>query len=165
MNSKGELVDFEVNINNPIPLPRAYTVKEAESIKSMADMVYGYYSHEKKSLIQSTTAGALFMQMNTFWSSKKNQFMAPGGIRMTGKWVHYQENGDLYYVDEQGNPTKEVTDTPYMVWQGQYQEGIFVTLFSMIGEMVKTKDVLGTFKNYWNNENENLKTAYRSNLG
>ena len=52
-----------------------------------------------------------------------------------------------------------------MVWQGQYQEGIFVTLFSMIGEMVKTKDVLGTFKNYWNNENENLKTAYRSNLG
>ena len=165
MNSKGELVDFEVNINNPIPLPRAYTVKEAESIKSMADMVYGYYSHEKKSLIQSTTAGALLMQMNTFWSSKKNQFMAPGGIRMTGKWVHYQENGDLYYVDEQGNPTKEVTDTPYMVWQGQYQEGIFVTLFSMIGEMVKTKDVLGTFKNYWNNENENLKTAYRSNLG
>jgi len=94
---------------------------EAESIKSMADMVYGYYSHEKKSLIQSTTAGALFMQMNTFWSSKKNQFMAPGGIRMTGKWVHYSEKDDegnpiYYYEDDEGNPTTEVTNTPFMVW-------------------------------------------------
>jgi hypothetical protein len=66
------MVDFKVNLENPIPLPRAYTVREAESIKSMADLVYGYYSHEKKSLIQSTTAGAAFMQMNTYWSSKKN---------------------------------------------------------------------------------------------
>ena len=72
VNSKGELEDFRVDLNHPLPLPRAYTVQEAESIKSIADMVYGYYSHEKKSLIQSTTAGALFMQMNTFWSSKKN---------------------------------------------------------------------------------------------
>ena len=84
----GELITFnKVDLDKPLPLPRAYTVKEAESIKSLADLVYGYYSHEKKSLIQSTTAGALFMQMNTFWSSKKNQYMAPGGIRMVGKWV------------------------------------------------------------------------------
>jgi len=82
------LVTFDkVDLSKPLPLPRAYTVQEAESIKSLADLVYGYYSHEKKSLIQSTTAGALFMQMNTFWSSKKNQYMAPGGIRMVGKWV------------------------------------------------------------------------------
>jgi hypothetical protein len=71
-NSDGEMEDFVVDLSNPKPLPRAYTVKEAESIKSLADLIYGYYSHEKKSMIQSTTAGALFMQMNTFWSSKKN---------------------------------------------------------------------------------------------
>lgn len=182
LNSNGELVDFVVNIEHPLPLPRAYTVLEAESIKSIADMVYGYYSHEKKSLIQSTTAGALFMQMNTFWSSKKNQFMAPGGIRMTGKWVHYSEKDDegnpiYYYEDDEGNPTTEVTNTPFMVWQGQYQEGIFVTLSNILKtgyENFKDRDdknILTLFKSFAdahnefvNNPDENLKTAYRANL-
>jgi hypothetical protein len=41
-------------------------------MKALSDLIYGYYSHEKKSLIQSTTLGAMIFQMNTFWSSKKN---------------------------------------------------------------------------------------------
>lgn len=123
INENGESVEFELNLKDPIPLPRAYTVQEAESIKSLADLVYGYYSHEKKSLIQSTTAGALFMQMNTYWSSKKNQWFAPGGVRMMGKMVWYKEHGPNgeeipYYVDENGEPTDKDTGVPYMVWQG-----------------------------------------------
>jgi hypothetical protein len=123
INENGDTVDFELDLKNPIPLPRAYTVQEAESIKSLSDLVYGYYSHEKKSLIQSTTAGALFMQMNTYWSSKKNQWFAPGGVRMMGKMVHYSEkqpDGSLkyYFVDENGEPTEEDTGIPFMVWQG-----------------------------------------------
>jgi hypothetical protein len=54
-------------------------------MKSLSDMIYGYYSHEKKALVQSTTFGAMIMQMNTFWSAKKNQFLAPGGIRNMGR--------------------------------------------------------------------------------
>jgi hypothetical protein len=50
------------------------------------------------------------MQMNTYWSSKKNQWFAPGGVRMMGKMVWYKEHGPNgeeipYYVDENGEPT------------------------------------------------------------
>ena len=43
--------------------------------------MYGYYDTAKKSLMQATFLGGLFMQMRTFWSSKKNQYFAPSGIK------------------------------------------------------------------------------------
>jgi len=42
------------------PLPQAYTNKQARSYKSMADKLYGYYSHEKRALMQASLLGALF---------------------------------------------------------------------------------------------------------
>ena len=176
----GELVDFVLDLENPVPLPRAYTVREAESIKSMADLVYGYYSHEKKSLIQSTTVGALFMQMNTYWSSKKNQYMAPGGIRMLGRWEQLQEvNQDtgemeLFYEDENGCPTTDKSSgIPYIVWRGQYQEGILVTL-SKILETAKGDGGWAALFNPLKIHNArvklmeeadlNMRTAYRNNI-
>jgi len=41
-------------------------------MKALGDMIYGYYSHEKKSMVAGSTIGGLVMQMNTYWSSKKN---------------------------------------------------------------------------------------------
>jgi len=37
----------------------------------LCDLIYGYYSHEKKSLIHATFLGSLYMQMRTYWSGKK----------------------------------------------------------------------------------------------
>jgi hypothetical protein len=58
--------------DNPVPLPRAYTSKQAEGYKSLADDIYGYYSEENKSLIQATALGGLWLQFKTYWSGKKN---------------------------------------------------------------------------------------------
>lgn len=174
----GNLVAFTLDLKEPKPLPRAYTIQEAESIKSICDLTYGYYSHEKRSLMQATTLGALFMQMNTYWSSKKNQWLAPGAIRMQGEMVHYSEkqpdgSEKYYYIkyDENGNPeyTDEVTDTPFMVWRGQYQEGIFVTAANVLhdaffGDAEGTKGIKNAVDKYWNNEDENMRRAYRNNL-
>ena len=173
-DTNGNEVQFDINMEHPKPLPRAYTVQEAESIKSVADMTYGYYSHEKRALFQSTTLGALFMQMNTYWSSKKNQWMAPGGIRMQGKMVHYHEkledgSEQYFYCDEDGNPTTEITDRPFMVWQGQYQEGIIVTLAHILdtaihGDENGVKGLKNAYLSYYNNSDDNLRQAYRNNL-
>ena len=170
----GNLVEFVLDLQDPKPLPRAYTIQEAESIKSICDLTYGYYSHEKRSLMQATTLGALFMQMNTYWSSKKNQWLAPGAIRMQGEMVHYSEKQadgttQYYYMDENGEPTTKVTETPFMVWQGQYQEGIMVTLANVLsdaffGDPEGTKGIKNTIDKYWNNEDENMRRAYRNNL-
>lgn len=167
--------DFVLDLKNPKPLPKAYTIQQSESMKALSDLIYGYYSHEKKSLIQSTTLGAMVFQMNTFWSSKKNQYLAPGGVKMQGRMVHYVENGVPMYhkLDENGEPTDEMTDentgVPFMQWAGQWQEGILVTLWGMATEMWNGEGSLGNrwsnmWDKYWNAEDENLRKAYRYNL-
>jgi hypothetical protein len=56
----------------PTRLPKAYTTLQSESHKDIADSIYGYYAEEKKSLMQAYGLGSLIMQMNTYWSAKKN---------------------------------------------------------------------------------------------
>lgn len=135
--------DFTLNMKNPLPLPRAYTNKQAESMKSLGDDIYGYYSHEKKSLIMSTTIGSLWLQFKTYWSGKKNQYLQSGGVRLRGNWEQYEENGEKYYyqVDDNGNvlfdepPTTTETSAPVIQWKGQWQEGIILTLADMAKNM------------------------------
>lgn len=55
-------------------------------MKSLGDDIYGYYSHEKKSLIMSTTLGSMWLQFKTYWSGKKNQYLQSGGVRLRGSW-------------------------------------------------------------------------------
>ena len=163
---------FQVNMEHPMALPRAYTNQEAESMKALADNIYGYYSHEKKSLIQSTLLGAMWLQFKTYWSSKKNQHLQPGGIRVRGQWKQVEENGQKYYyqVDENGRilyeepPTINPTIAPVMRWEGQWQEGIFVTLSELLKTSYNEKSLKAGWDYIWNNEDPNLRLAYRSNL-
>jgi len=69
----------------------------------MADKMYGYYSHEKKALMQSSLIGALFWQMNTYWSGKKNQWFAISSVKDRGHFNHYSE----VVLDENGQPVIE----------------------------------------------------------
>lgn len=160
-------------------LPKAYTIQQSDGYKDVADSIYGYYSHEKKALIQSHGIGALIMQMNTYWSAKKNQYLAPGSIKLQGKMQHYSEkrkdeNGNerevFYYIDENGDifDGDEMEQTgrkgiPYYTWRGQFQEGIIITMANILNF------TNGTFKERWmqiyNNPDEELRRAYRANLG
>lgn len=142
-------------------LPQAYTNKQAHSYKAMADKLYGYYSHEKKALMQSSLLGALFWQMNTYWSGKKNQWFAISSVKDRGYFTHYSEveldeNGQpiiqngkekrkyfYYQVDEDGTihwdtvvPENQLKNKeiiiPFIQWEGMFSEGIAVTLASMV---------------------------------
>lgn len=146
-----------------VPLPRAYTTRQSESMKALGDKIYGYYSHEKRSMMQSYTVGALFWQMNTFWSSKKNQYLSGRTFTQQGNYVQYEEpetdeNGNII-TDEKGKPKmmkyysrqdvqgniipvaeKDLADgeprLPYMVWKGRPQEGIIVTVSNLLKDAV-----------------------------
>ena len=128
--------EFKVEQGKIIPLPSAHTSQEIESFKSLGDLIYGYYAHEKKSLMHYTFYGSLFMQMKTYWSGKKNQYLAPGGVRVQGHWVQAKDNEgkNLYYQVIDGKirtdlePVTENTGAPVVQWEGQWQEGIMVTL-------------------------------------
>ena len=163
---------FELNMNQPMALPRAYTNKQAESMKSLGDNIYGYYSHEKKSLIMSTALGSLWLQFKTYWSGKKNQYLQAGGVKLQGDWKHYEENGQKYYyqVDADGNilydkpPTTTETIAPVYQWEGQWQEGIMLTLSDMAKSMWDKKSFVEGFKDKWNESDIKLQNAYRSNI-
>lgn len=127
---------FELDLNNPKPLPKAYSNRDSESFKAISDRIYGYYSHEKRSMIHSYHVGSLFMQMNTFWSAKKNQYAQVRSYTQEGKWEDYEEDGYKYCwaEDEDGDliprrieKPEDDTHVPVKVWKGRPQEGIFVT--------------------------------------
>lgn len=207
------------------PLPQAYTNKQARSYKAMSDKMYGYYSHEKRALMQSSLIGALFWQMNTYWSGKKNQWFAISSVKDRGHFTHYseveldennkpiiekgKEKRKYYYyqVDSNGNIkfdeppvteeeliNKEIL-VPFYTWEGSFSEGIMVTLSSILfdsialglqakndlirpkggdyqqlidskGNPIKDPSLIlqAVVDQYWNNPNENLRTAYRQNI-
>ena len=175
MVQDGSMTSLTDKNGNLLPLTKPYTTKQSESIKALCDKTYGYYSSEKKSMIQSFTSGQLFMQMATYWSSKKNQYLSGRVITQEGKYVKYVDNnGDAWYLkpNEDGTfiPTKENTGIPLYVWQGRPQEGIIITVNHMLYDMVKGnsdenhKGIAGTFKFYWHNEDPYLEKMYRANL-
>lgn len=166
---------FKVDMSNP-ELPRAYTTKEIESMKALGDEIYGYYSHEKKSLMMSMMVSGMWLQFKTYWSSKKNQYLGTKGVKLQGHFEHYKENNEYYYyqVNQNGEPlydeapTTKNTGYPLIQWKGQWQEGVLLTMTDLlIGEDHTGSSLLHLKKNWndkWNNENEDLRIVYRSNL-
>lgn len=158
------------------PLPTAYTRQQSESYKALSDMLYGYYSHEKRSLMQASLLGSLVMQMYTYWSGKKNQFLAAGSVKNQGKYVHVTVDGkpQYYQLKENGEidfdkpPTDKPTNAPVIQWQGQYHEGVLVTATALgrklFNGVVNGGNVRDIWDQYYNNNDENLRTIYRSNL-
>ena len=156
-------------------LPRAYTNQEAQGMKAIADGMYGYYNHENKSMLSSYFLGGLATQMKTYWSAKKNQYLAPGGVKLMGKWEDYKEDGQqLYYqTDARGEidltkPFVHEGDTncsgvKVQKWKGQWQEGIILT-YSKFFSKWKDGNFKDAWNDLWNNTDVNLRTAYRSNI-
>lgn len=180
---------FVCDMENPKPLPRAYTVRQAEGYKSLADDIYGYYSEENKSLVQATALGSMWLQFKTYWSGKKNQYLQSGGIRMRGSWEQYSEiatdengqpirdeNGNIkmieyyYGLKDDGsidyNKILKAEDiplekriAPVMQWKGQWQEGILVTLSKLIHDR-------HLIRNYHQlmQEDPDMARCYKSNM-
>lgn len=135
-NSKGALFTVP-KLGEVVALPRAYTNTQAESMKALSDMIYGYYSHEKKSLLHNMMVGGLIMQMRTYVSAKKQQYLAKGGSTLRGSFKHMKdENGKLLYyaINEDGTPNEDVMQSespnnfPVVRWDGAYGEGIGATI-------------------------------------
>lgn len=172
---------FKLDMTNPQPLPRAFTNKQAESMKSLSDDIYGYYSEEKKSLVMATAFGGMWLQFKTYWSGKKNQYFQSGGVRLRGSWEHYEENGEKYYyqVDGSGNtlfnkpPMKESEmiqnnlplTSPVMQWKGQWQEGILHTMADIAHKTWNDPmHMIQHFKEKWNDPNDDLRRQYQNNM-
>ena len=149
---------FRFNTEVIVPLPVPYSSQEIESMKNITDTAYGYYTHERKSLMHYNFLGSLMMQMRTYWSGKKNQYMQSGGVKVQGSWQQAtdEQGNKMYYQIQDGvirtdlPPVKESelkNDSeklaPFLVWKGQWQEGIFVTLSSIAHDVTHGNQKFG----------------------
>ena len=166
---------FKLDLKDIQPLPKAYTNQQSEGMKALSDRIYGYYAHEKKSMIHSSLVGSMIMQMYTYWSAKKNQYAQTRSYTQEGQWAQYEENGELYYwkEDEDGDliPTTENTGVPLQVWKGRPQEGIFLTGFELMKAAVgksdmTTKSGIAGIQDLFNNEeiDPQIRRLYSSNM-
>lgn len=149
-------------------LPKAYTNQQIESIKSMSDDIYGYYSHEKKAMIHSTMLGSLWMQMKTYWSGKKNQYLGSPGVKLQGEYKQQKnDQGEDLWIkeDDDGHliPTTENTGVPFMKWEGDWQEGIALTIAEATKEFPESGP-LGVWRRLWNHENPEIRKLARKNV-
>lgn len=93
-------------------IPKAYTNKERESIKSFTDLSYGHYDKERNAPAKHTVLGILFGQYMTFWPSKVKYYLGkPGEPTKRGRYNHKHEIIDgekvYYYVKWETNEAGE----------------------------------------------------------
>ena len=117
-------------------LPRAYTNQERDSIKAFINYTHGPYDKEERIALQSTLFGMLFMHFKTWMKSKTQQWYMNGDKYAFGRYTHKEnKNGDLLYVDNEGNITTEITDNPFIEWEGNYMEGIYQSVLRTLKEI------------------------------
>lgn len=155
---------FVLDMNNPKPLPKAYTTRQIEGYKSLSDNIYGYYSHEKKSLINQMGLGSMWLQFRTFWSGKKNQYLQKGGVKIQGHYttvpgLFYKINADGSVSDE---TTTEDTGIPVTKWEGQWEEGVVISLAQLF-DTTNNTTIRENWHNLWNDQTSKG-VAFRSNL-
>lgn len=118
-------------------LPRAYTVKQKQSMKEVSDTAYGFYDHEARSLNDHKFFGLIFKQFMAFWTAKTTLwFRGPGANTAQGAFVPMMRDGKQVYRRVYEDPTTgklqiELTTEnpdgdlePQYVWQGEYVEGL-----------------------------------------
>lgn len=103
----------KLDAKNLDDLPQAYTRTEGQSIKNYADLLYGHYDEESKSLLYDTLFGAVWMQYKTFLTSKLEQWtMHEGQYNVATLEQQYDENGNEMYVkfyeDAEGRAHKDI---------------------------------------------------------
>lgn len=132
-----------IQINDGEPLPRAYTIQEATSIKSFSELCFGHYDQSTQMLAKSMFYGALWLHFKTYLSSKLEQWILKPGTYNQGHYNFVTNSEGIRYVniytevDGQVSVRRDLETSltegdvwEYVQeWQGRFMEGI---AYSMI---------------------------------
>ena len=134
-------------------LPRAYTNRQRDSLKSFSDLCFGYYDKETKSEFYKTVIGVIFKQFMAYGSSKKMQYIKAGSTSTArGEFKQLTTtDGELVYripiknedgtesvisvteteLNEKYADLKDIAEKP-MVWTGTFIEGVFNSYWNFL---------------------------------
>lgn len=157
-------------------LPQAYTNREGQSIKNYADILYGHYDDESRSLMNDMFLGSFIMQFKTFVTAKFEQWFMTGGTYnvenlkqqydpITGEKLY--EIIKYHNSDNTGMPYREIIKesaynalseeekklaNPYIEWVGQPMEGMFYGLWNFSKALFTMNTT--ELKRLWNDPHE-----------
>jgi hypothetical protein len=114
-------------------LPDGYTRQEIESIKALGDTIYGAYDKSTKAMYENMAIGSQFGVFSTWLNGIYDVYF---GKRHESSYLFEKrqaedENGNLLYLDENGEITTDVTDKPYYKNVPLMVQGIFNTLLDL----------------------------------
>ena len=169
--------DGSVLTENDRFLPQPYTNREAQSVKNYADILYGHYDDESRSLMNDMFLGSFFMQFKTFVTAKLEQWTMKGGIYNV-EYLKQQYDPitkeKLYEIikypneDGTGMPYREIIKEsaynalseddkkmarPYIEWTGQPMEGMAISAWNTI-KAIKNLNKDGELTRIWNDPHE-----------
>lgn len=130
---------------------KAYTNRQRNSMKSFADMAFGYYDRDTKAAFFKTSIGVLFKQFMAFLSAKKmSYFQVRSNNTARGSYTQLTDTSGkkIWSVNIDGE-TKIVTDDelnttyksykqfakPKLAWTGTYMEGIFQSYVNLLRDV------------------------------
>ena len=116
-------------------IPKAYTNLETNKMIQEANTMFGYMDQSNKSMYLKKGFGIIFGQFQSYISAKKNQWFLTRDVYAEGQFVQARnDKGELLYKKHNNGiveVTTEVTDDPYITWQGRVSEGIFWSILDL----------------------------------
>ena len=144
-------------------LPEGYTLNQIEEIKHLGNTIYGASSTSEKAKYEHMFLGqqlAIFSTwMNGIWDVYFGQRRESS--YETEKVQAVDDNGNLLYIDENGNITTTPTDTLYLIDVPLLVQGVFKTFADLGGAMLFRDDKIQALKEFWANkvQRRNMKRA------
>ena len=155
---KWQKIHPELNLKDGDPLPDAYDPDIKQSIRDIANEIYGFFDQEDKSLMTATFLGSAFMQYKTWLSAKLNQHIKkPGFTNIWKKLVMRDENGEELWIvastpEELNNgmppirylPKSQIQDQwiaedralPLIIEEGTYQTGTIDSIGQFVVDVI-----------------------------
>ena len=150
-NRIGYTKDDGTSLQEGDMLPQAYPPREGQRLKNHADLLYGHYDDESRSLLNDMFLGSLMMQYKTYVTAKMEQWTMKPGVYNTEhiKQQYDETTGEELWMiteypeeDQTGIPSRRVVKKsevkegdiaqPYMTWQGDPMEGITQGMWAFI---------------------------------
>lgn len=106
---------------------RPYENKTRDSLKSMADEVFGGYDPESKVMWANTAFGQLFNQFKNWMWSKKHRIWSPTDIEgRQGTWTYDKDQEDV-------------------IWKNDIMEGMGNSLWALFQQVKESRDLIGSW--------------------
>lgn len=144
----------QLKVSLDTDLPEGYTLNQIEEIKHLGNTIYGAYSNSEKAKYEHIFLGHQFLVFSTWMNGIWDVYFGKRreSSYETEKIQAQDEQGNKLYIDSNGNITKEITDTPYLVDIPLVVQGVFQTFKDLGGILLFKDNKIESLKKFWGNK-------------